>query len=48
VAVEGLPVALRGPGDWGFVLVRLGWLAIFLAVGVLLARRAFAAYGRSI
>jgi ABC-2 type transport system permease protein len=47
-AVDAARAALQGPGDWGFVLVRLGWLAIFLAVSVLLALRAFAAYRRSI
>jgi ABC-2 type transport system permease protein len=41
-AVDAARAALQGPADWSFVVVRLGWLAIFLVVSVVLALRAFA------
>ncbi len=47
-AVDASRAALEGPTDWSYVLVRLGWLAIFLVVSVALAMRAFAAYRRSV
>jgi ABC-2 type transport system permease protein len=47
-AVDAARAGLEGPADWGFVLVRLGWLAIFLVVSVGLALRAFAVYRGSI
>lgn len=47
-AVDASRAALDGPADWSFVLVRLGWLAIFVVVSVGLALRAFATYRRSI
>ena len=46
-AVDAARAALEGPGDWGFVLVRLGWLVAFLVVSVALALRAFTTYRRS-
>jgi ABC-2 type transport system permease protein len=47
-AVDAARASLEGPSDWGFVLLRLGWLVAFLIVSVALALRAFASYRRSI
>ena len=47
-AVDAARTALLGPADWDFVLVRLGWLAVFVVVSVALALRSFASYRHSI
>jgi ABC-2 type transport system permease protein len=47
-AVDAARSALQASADWGVTGARLGWLAIFLAVSVALALRAFAVYRRSI
>ena len=47
-AVDASRAALEEPSDWSYVLVRLGWLTVFLIVSVALALRAFATYRRKI
>jgi len=47
-AVEASRAALEGADDPAFVLARLGWLAVFLIVSVVLALRAFGRYRRAI
>lgn len=47
-AVDAARTALSGPADWGFVAIRLVWLASFFVVSLALALRAFGMYRRSI
>jgi ABC-2 type transport system permease protein len=47
-AADASRSALDGTGDATYIGLRLGWLAIFLFVSVILALRAFANYRRSI
>lgn len=47
-AVAAARQVLQANPDWGFVLARMGWLAIFGIVAAWLASRAFNAYQRSI
>lgn len=47
-AVEAGRSALTATPDWGLVLARLGWLALFTVVCTWLATRAFRVYQRSI
>jgi ABC-2 type transport system permease protein len=46
--VEAGRQALTAAPDWGFVLVRAGWLAVFAIACAWLATRAFRAYQRSV
>ena len=46
-AVDAARAAVDGSGDGPFIVARLGWLAIFLVVSVLLALRAFGRYRRA-
>jgi ABC-2 type transport system permease protein len=46
-AADASREALSAAPDWGQVWLRLGWLAIFLAVSVFLALRAFRTYRKS-
>lgn len=47
-AVDASRVAVAGSGDASFILLRLGWLALFLVVSLALALRAFGRYRRAI
>jgi ABC-2 type transport system permease protein len=47
-AVDASRAALDGTGEWTFVALRLGWLALFLIVSAALAVRAFGKYRRAI
>jgi hypothetical protein len=46
-ASDASRVALSASPDWNFVLVRLGWLAVFLVVSVFLALQAFRKYRKT-
>jgi ABC-2 type transport system permease protein len=46
--VDAARAAVDGSGDGGFVLARLGWLAVFLLVSLALALQAFRRYRRAI
>jgi hypothetical protein len=46
--VDASREALQASPDWGAVALRLGWLAIFVAVSLVLALRAFGRYRRAI
>jgi hypothetical protein len=47
-AADASRVALTASPDWSFVTLRLGWLAIFLVVSIVLALQAFGRYRRSV